>query len=76
MDYSNLKDKTIFDLCDDEDILDDIAIVSKEEYLADIKSNPLANIFDMQDLAEMTEDKELMKAIKIQFKKELADASK
>ena len=32
MDYSNLQSKTIFDFCDDGEILDDFVLVERDRY--------------------------------------------
>ena len=54
MDYSNLKSKTIFDFCDDEEMLADLIIISKEEYLKQIKEYPLYDARTLIEFAELT----------------------
>ena len=43
MDYSNLKSKTIFDFCEDEKLISDIIIISKEAFLRELESYSLLN---------------------------------
>ena len=71
MDYSNLKSKTIFDFCDDEEMLDDQIIISKEEYLKQIKEYPLYDARTLIEFAELTNNKKLLQAVKSQYKEEL-----
>ena len=42
MDYSNLKNKTIYDFCNDESIINDL-VVSKEDFFRDLEEYPLLN---------------------------------
>lgn len=39
MDYSNLKNKTIYDFCNDESIINDL-VVSKEDFFRDLEEYP------------------------------------
>ena len=64
MDYSNLKSKTIFDLCNDESIINDL-VVSKEDFFRDLEEYPLL------EYAEITNNDKLLKAVKSQYKAEL-----
>ena len=70
-DYSNLKSKTIFDFCDDEQMLDDIVVFDKERYLKSLKEYPVGNAIDLIVYAERTHNDDLMKAVKTQYKDEL-----
>lgn len=70
MDYSNLKQKTIFDFCKDENIIKDL-VVSKEDFFRDLKEYPLYNARILIAYAEMTSNQELLEAVKKQYKKEL-----
>lgn len=70
MDYSNLKAKTIFDFCNDENIINDL-IVSKEDFFRDLKEYPLYNAHILIEYAEMTNNDELLRAVKSQYKTEL-----
>ena len=71
MDYSNLKNKTIFDVCKDESLISDIIIVSKETYMKELESYPLLNAHTLIELAERTNNKQLLNAVKTQYKQEL-----
>ena len=71
MDYSNLKNKTIFDVCKDESLISDIIIVSKETYMKELKSYPLLNAYTLIELAELTNNKKLLDAVNAQYKQEL-----
>lgn len=70
-DYSNLKSKTIFDFCDDEQMLDDLAILSKESYLEIVKENPLYDAHTLIEYAELTNNNELLAEVHLQYKDEL-----
>ena len=70
-DYSNLKSKTIFDFCDDEQVLDDIVVFDKERYLKSRKEYPVGNAIDLIVYAERTHNDDLMKAVKTQYEDEL-----
>ena len=73
MDYSNLKEKTIFDFCKDEKMLKDLIIISKEEYLEQVKEYPLYDAHTLIEYAEITNNKKLLRAVLKQYKKELAE---
>ena len=70
MNYSNLKSKTIFDFCDDEEMLADLIIISKEEYLKQIKVYPLYDAHTLIEFAELTNNNKLLQAVKSQYKEE------
>ena len=70
MDYSNLKSKTIFDLCNDESIINDL-VVSKEDFFRDLEEYPLLNAHVFIEYAEITNNDKLLKAVKSQYKAEL-----
>ena len=70
MDYSNLKSKTIFDFCDDEEMLADLIIISKEEYLKQIKEYPLYDAHTLIEFVELTNNNKLLQAVKSQYKEE------
>ena len=69
-DYSNLKSKTIFDFCDDEQMIKDLA-VSKEDFLRDVKEYPLYNVHTLIEYAELTNNNELLAEVHLQYKDEL-----
>ena len=70
MDYTNLKEKTIFDFCTDEQMLKDLTVISKESYLEEVKINPLYDAYTLIDFAEITNNKELLDAVHEQYKSE------
>ena len=72
-DYSNLKEKTIFDFCKDEKMISDIIIMPKEDYLNEFKYNSLLNAHTLIEYAEITKNKKLLQAVLKQYKKELAE---
>ena len=69
-DYSNLKSKTIFDFCDDEQMIKDL-VVSKEDFLRDVKEYPLYNAHTLIEYAELTNNNELLAEVHLQYKDEL-----
>lgn len=71
MDYSNLKNKTIFDFCKDESMISDIIIISKDAYLHELSSYPLLNAYTLIEYAEIIGNKDLLNAVESQYKKEL-----
>ena len=71
MDYSNLKSKTIFDFCEDEKLISDIIIISKEAFLRELESYSLLNAHTLIEYAERINDKALLNAVEQQYKKEL-----
>ena len=72
-DYSNLKEKTIFDFCKDEKMLKDLIIISKEEYLEQVKEYPLYDAHTLIEYAEITKNKKLLRAVLTQYKQELEE---
>lgn len=78
-DYSNLKNKTVFDFTNDPNVLDEIlpfipSRVDRDQYLKDYwQQNPWQLAFSFIDLAELTGDEELKKQAQGQFEKELAE---
>ena len=72
-DYSNLKEKTIFDFCKDEKMLKDLIIISKEEYLEQVKEYPLYDAHTLIEYAEITNNKKLLRAVLKQYKQELEE---
>ena len=67
MKYDNLRNKTVFDFCDDPKILDDIVIVPKESFLENLKRDPIQNGFSLLQLAEMTDNKALERAVEKEY---------
>ena len=70
-DYSNLKSKTIFDFCDDEQMISEIVPVDKSRYFECIKEYPLLNAHDLIEYAELTNNNELLAEVHLQYKDEL-----
>lgn len=70
MDYTNLKEKTIFDFCNDEQMIADL-VVSKEDYFRDVKEYPLLNAHVLIEYAELTKNNDLLQAVKQQYRNEL-----
>ena len=70
MDYTNLKNKTIFDFCNDEQMIVDL-VVSKEDFFLTWKEYPLYNAHVLIEYAELTNNKDLLQAVKKQYEKEL-----
>lgn len=71
MDYTNLKRKTIYDFCNDEQVINKLVIMSKEDLYRELNANPVLNALILIEFAEMTDNKELMQAINEQYKVEL-----
>ena len=71
-DYSDLKEKTIFDFCKDEKMIKDL-VVSREDFFRDLKEYPLLNAHVLIEYAEITKNKKLLQAVLKQYKQELAE---
>ena len=71
-DYSNLKEKTIFDFCKDEKMIKDL-VVSREDFFRDLKEYPLLNTHVLIEYAEITKNKKLLQAVLKQYKQELEE---
>lgn len=68
--YKDLRKKTIFDLSTDKNILDQIVPADEKEFfIENVSTEGRATTF--LELAELTKDKELEKAVLQQFKDEL-----
>ena len=71
-DYTDLRNKTIFDFCTDEDVLDDlVGITDKEEYLHSLSYSEAARWLNLLYFAEYSGNKELEKAVREEFKEEI-----
>ena len=68
--YSDIRSKTIFDFCNDEQRIVDL-VVSKEDFLRDVKDYPLLNAHVLIEYAEMTNDDALLREVLWQYKAEL-----
>lgn len=71
-DYSNLKEKTIFDFCKNEKMIKDL-VVSREDFFRDLKEYPLLNAHVLIEYAEITKNKKLLQAVLKQYKQELEE---
>ena len=74
-DYSDLRHKTPFDICDDEEVLNrvfQLDVTSKDERIALYKEDVYYLWSAYEFLAEETNDEELMAATHEQFKDEIA----
>ena len=74
--YKNLRQKTVFDLCDDTELLHKLNplfpdIETKEEWIDSYSDNPVRCAFDLIDLADMTNDLGLRKAVEKEWQSEL-----
>ena len=74
-DYKNLRQKTVFDLCDDAELLHKLNplfpdIETKEEWIDSYKEKPVNKAFDSLDLADMTNNLDLRKAVEKEWEKE------
>lgn len=73
MKYANLHKKTIYDFTTEAEVIDNItAGRSEAEYLANLTENPVNNGFDLEELAELTGNKELAAAVAEQYKDDFA----
>ena len=72
MDYRNLKEKTIFDFCNDAEMIEDL-VVSREDFFRNLKNYPLYNAHILIEYAEITNNKKLLQAVLKQYKQELAE---
>lgn len=77
-DYTNLKNKTVFDFCTDEAVLEVVlpfipSGIDRDKYLNDYwVDNPAQHAFSFIDLAEEIKDKELAEQAERQFAKEFS----
>lgn len=65
-----MKKKTIFDFCTDEKMISDL-VVSRKDFFRDLKEYPLLNAHVLIEFAEITNNKDLLNAVKTQYKQEL-----
>lgn len=73
-DYTDLRNKTIFDFCTDEDVLDDlVGITDKEEYLHSLSYSGVSRWLNLLYFAEYSGNKELEEAVRDEFKDEIND---
>ena len=71
-DYTDLRNKTIFDFCTDKKVLEDIAIFAdKEEYLKLSESCKGVRWKNMLIFAEYSGNKELEDAVRKEFAEEI-----
>ena len=76
MDYTDLRHKTAYDFCSNKEaeewLLDDMEI-TKEEYLEQAEKDDTFRALGLFDVADYSDNQELMEAVKKEFKKELDD---
>jgi hypothetical protein len=71
MDYSNLRDKTIFDFTDDPVILEElVSTTDKDSFLKGLTTD--GRVFSLLDYAEYIQDKEMIAAVEKEFELEIA----
>ena len=71
MNYTDLRNKTIFDFTNDIAILEElVSTTDKETYLKGL--TPEGRAFGLIDYAEYTDNKELLEAVEKEFETELA----
>lgn len=75
-DYKNLRQMTVFDLCDDIELLHKLNplfpdIETKEGWIDSYKEKPVNKAFDFIDLADMTNNLALRDAVEKEWAKEL-----
>jgi hypothetical protein len=68
MDYTDLRNKTIFDFTTDKKLIKEITgFSSKDKYLEEFKDFPHDKGIDLQILAEKTNNEELLNAVEKEF---------
>ena len=75
-DYKNLRQMTVFDLCDDIELLHKLnplypKIRTKEQWVNSYKENPMRQVFDFLDFAGMTNNLDLREVVEKEWEKEL-----
>lgn len=71
MDFTNLRNKTIFDFTDNIDILEELVYTTdKEIFLKGL--TPQGRAFSLLDYAEYTGNEEMIKAVEKEFSDELS----
>ena len=76
VDYKKLRQMTVFDLCDDMELLHKLnplypKIRTKEQWINSYKENPMRQVFDFIDLADMTNNLDLREVVEKEWEKEL-----
>ena len=76
IDFKNLRQMTVFDLCDDIELLHKLnplypKIHTKEQWINSYKENPMSQVFDFLDLADMTNNFDLREVVEKEWEKEL-----
>ena len=74
--YENLRQITVFDLCDDVEMLHKLNplfpdIETKEEWINSYLTKPVNKAFDFIDLADITNNLDLRDAVEKEWEKEL-----
>ncbi len=78
--YENLRQKTVFDFCDDPKIIgkvfnnDGKHVLEHSDFWRTVYTrNPIPQALDLFRLSEVTKNKELQEAVEKEFKKELEE---
>lgn len=72
--YKNLRDKTVFDFCNDPKLLEEIVeTTNKQEYIFGLWVMEAERARAIADFAERSNDKELLAAVEKEFGKELSN---
>ena len=76
VDYKKLRQMTVFDLCDDMELLHKLNplfpdIETKEEWMDSYSKNPVRCAFNLIDLADMTNNLDLREVVEKEWEKEL-----
>ena len=74
--YKNLRQMTVFDLCDDAELLHKLNplfpdIETKEEWIDSYSENPVRRAFNLIDLADLTNNLALREAVEKEWQSEL-----
>lgn len=73
MNFDDLHKKTIYDFTTDAKVIDEITGgMTEAEYLANLTENPVNNGLDLEELAELTGNKQLAAAVAEQYKDDFA----
>ena len=72
-DYNDLHNKTIFDFCKSQKTIDDIIVVDRDTYMAELKRRPVLNALHLIEFAQLSSNVALEKAVRTQFEQELAE---
>ena len=70
--YNNLRELTVFDICDNPSLLKEIAIdKTKEAHMKRCKEKPVYQAFCLLDFADRTKNKQLREVVVAEWREEL-----